>query len=38
MNGYLHAAAIIALADTTCGYGTLNDLPDGAKYYQPLEY
>ena len=21
-NGYLHAATVIALADTTCGYGT----------------
>ena len=29
-NGYLHAATIIALADTTCGYGTFIDLPEGA--------
>ncbi|MEW6403890.1 MAG: PaaI family thioesterase [Chloroflexota bacterium] len=30
LNGYLHAATIVALADTTCGYGTINSLPDGA--------
>ncbi|MEO9135941.1 MAG: PaaI family thioesterase, partial [Casimicrobiaceae bacterium] len=27
-NGYLHAATIIALADTACGYGCLAHLPD----------
>jgi len=27
-NGYLHAATVIALADTTCGYGTITDLPN----------
>ena len=26
-NGYLHAAVVIAIADTTCGYGTFTDLP-----------
>ena len=36
-NGYLHAAAIIALADTTCGYGTFTDLPDGANNFTTLE-
>ncbi len=36
-NGYLHAAAIVALADTTCGYGTLNDLPDGANNFTTIE-
>lgn len=36
-NGYLHAAVIIALADTACGYGTLTDLPDGANNFTTIE-
>jgi uncharacterized protein (TIGR00369 family) len=36
-NGYLHAAVIIALADTTCGYGTFTDLPDGANNFTTIE-
>jgi uncharacterized protein (TIGR00369 family) len=36
-NGYLHAAAIIALADTTCGYGTFTDLPEGAQNFTTIE-
>jgi 1,4-dihydroxy-2-naphthoyl-CoA hydrolase len=36
-NGYLHAATIIALADTTCGYGTLTDLPEGAQNFTTIE-
>jgi uncharacterized protein (TIGR00369 family) len=36
-NGYLHAAAIIALADTTCGYGTFTDLPSGAQNFTTIE-
>ena len=36
-NGYLHAAAVIALADTTCGYGTFTDLPDGANNFTTIE-
>jgi uncharacterized protein (TIGR00369 family) len=36
-NGYLHAAAIIALADTSCGYGTLSNLPDGANNFTTIE-
>jgi uncharacterized protein (TIGR00369 family) len=36
-NGYLHAAAVIALADTTCGYGTLNNLPEGAQNFTTIE-
>ena len=36
-NGYLHAAVIIALADTTCGYGTLSDLPSGATNFTTIE-
>ena len=36
-NGYLHAAVIIALADTTCGFGTLSALPDGADNFTTIE-
>ena len=36
-NGYLHAATVIALADTTCGYGTFTDLPDGANNFTTIE-
>ena len=36
-NGYLHAATIIALADTACGYGTFTDLPEGANNFTTIE-
>jgi uncharacterized protein (TIGR00369 family) len=36
-NGYLHAAVIIALADTACGYGTFTDLPNGANNFTTIE-
>ena len=36
-NGYLHAATIIALADTTCGYGTFTDLPVDAHNFTTIE-
>ena len=36
-NGYLHAAVVIALADTACGYGTFTDLPDGATNFTTIE-
>ncbi|MBL8057297.1 MAG: PaaI family thioesterase [Anaerolineales bacterium] len=36
-NGYLHAATIIALADTTCGYGCVAHLPDGARNFTTVE-
>lgn len=36
-NGYLHAAAIIALADTCCGNGTLANLPEGASNFTTVE-
>ena len=29
-NGFVHAAAIVGLADTLCGYGCLASLPEGA--------
>jgi uncharacterized protein (TIGR00369 family) len=36
-NGYLHAASVIALADTACGYATMIDLPEGAKGFTTIE-
>jgi uncharacterized protein (TIGR00369 family) len=36
-NGFLHAAAVIALADTTCGYGTFTDLPQGGQNFTTIE-
>jgi len=36
-NGYLHAAAIVALADTAAGYATIAHLPDGAANFTTIE-
>ena len=36
-NGYLHAASVIALADTSCGYGCVAALPDGASGFTTIE-
>ena len=36
-NGYLHAASIIALADTACGYGCIAHLPEGATGFTTIE-
>jgi len=36
-NGYLHAAAVVALADTACGYGCLVSLPEGAANFTTVE-
>src|SRR6187431_3044697 len=36
-NGYLHAAAVIALADTSCGYGCVASLPEGAQGFTTIE-
>ncbi len=36
-NGYLHAATVIALADSSCGYGTVASLPDGARGFTTIE-
>jgi 1,4-dihydroxy-2-naphthoyl-CoA hydrolase len=36
-NGFLHAASVIALADTSCGYGCLASLPEGAKGFTTVE-
>lgn len=37
INGFLHAASVIALADTAAGNATLAHLPDGAASFTTLE-
>jgi 1,4-dihydroxy-2-naphthoyl-CoA hydrolase len=36
-NGYLHAATVIALADTACGYGCIASLPEGGTGFTTIE-
>ena len=36
-NGFLHAATVVALADTACGYGCMESLPDGASGFTTVE-
>ena len=36
-NGYLHAAAVIGLVDTACGYGCRTALPDDATGFTTIE-
>jgi 1,4-dihydroxy-2-naphthoyl-CoA hydrolase len=36
-NGFLHAASVIALADTSCGYGCVAHLPEGASGFTTIE-
>ena len=36
-NGFLHAGAVVTLADTCCGYGTLKNLPDGASGFTTID-
>jgi uncharacterized protein (TIGR00369 family) len=36
-NGYLHAASVIALADTCCGFACAAHLPDGAVNFTTIE-
>jgi uncharacterized protein (TIGR00369 family) len=36
-NGYLHAATVVALADTACGYGCLAHLPQDATNFTTIE-
>ena len=36
-NGYLHAATVVALADTTAGYGAWANLPEGASGFTTIE-
>jgi 1,4-dihydroxy-2-naphthoyl-CoA hydrolase len=36
-NGYLHAGAVITLADTACGYGCFLSLPEGGTGFTTIE-
>ena len=36
-NGFLHAASIIALADSACGYGSFISLPSGGVGFTTIE-
>ena len=36
-NGFLHAACVIALADSLCGSGTMENLPKDARGYTTIE-
>lgn len=36
-NGFLHAGSVVTLADTLCGYGTVNNLPDTASGFTTVE-
>lgn len=36
-NGYLHAAVVIGLADTACGYGCRALLPEGSTGFTTIE-
>lgn len=36
-NDFLHAASVVALADTTCGYATVAHLPAGAESFTTIE-
>jgi len=36
-NGYLHAGSVVTLADTSCGYGCVVNLPEGATGFTTVE-
>jgi 1,4-dihydroxy-2-naphthoyl-CoA hydrolase len=36
-NGFLHAATVIGLADTCCGYACIAHLPDNARSFTTIE-
>ncbi|AZU04012.1 thioesterase superfamily protein [Glycocaulis alkaliphilus] len=36
-NGFLHAASIMALLDSLCGYGAMANLPEGAISFTTVE-
>lgn len=36
-NGFLHAGSVVTLADTACGYGCVNNLPEGASGFTTIE-
>jgi len=36
-NGYLHAGSVVTLADTSCGFGCMSNLPQGASGFTTVE-
>jgi len=36
-NGYLHAGALVSMADSACGYGCIANLPEGATGFTTIE-
>lgn len=36
-NQYLHAASVIGLADSACGFGCVASLPEGAQSFTTIE-
>jgi len=36
-NGFLHAASVVTLADSACGYGSFVSLPEGASGFTTVE-
>ena len=36
-NGFLHAGSVVTLADTSCGYGCVAHLPEGASGFTTIE-
>jgi uncharacterized protein (TIGR00369 family) len=36
-NGFLHAGAVVSMADTCCGYGTVRSLPEGSAGFTTVE-
>lgn len=36
-NGFMHAASVIALADSACGFGCARSLPEGASGFTTIE-
>ncbi|RFB04460.1 PaaI family thioesterase [Parvularcula marina] len=36
-NGYLHAGSVVTLADSTCGFGCMASLPEGAVGFTTIE-
>ena len=36
-NGFVHAAAVVALTDSACGYGCVASLPEGATSFTTIE-
>ena len=36
-NGYPHAGSVVTLADTSCGYGCVANLPEGATGFTTVE-